>query len=164
MPQRFRSKKRPCRICRKWFRPDPRLGDRQKTCGEPGCQRRWHTRKCSEWNRKNRTYFQEIYLDAKLRMASPSCLEDAGSTPPSTVSVPASGTLLPGSAGFPRLPRLLVQEVIGARQLVIIDYLTRLRYRSFKEVINSQRSEITRESRQVILTGRSRGDSLDRGS
>ena len=26
-------KKRPCKICRRWFPPHPRLKERQKTCG-----------------------------------------------------------------------------------------------------------------------------------
>ncbi len=39
-------KKRPCRCCRRWFRPNPRVGDRQKTCGENECQREWNRRLC----------------------------------------------------------------------------------------------------------------------
>jgi hypothetical protein len=27
-------RKRPCRVCRRWFMPNPRLKDRQMTCGE----------------------------------------------------------------------------------------------------------------------------------
>lgn len=158
MSHRCRSKKRPCRICRKWFTPDRRLGERQKTCGEPECQRRWHARKCSEWNRKNRTYFQEIYLGARLQKATPANLDGAGDNP-----LPVSRTPQSNSSQFPRLPRALVQEVIGAQQFVIIDYLARLLFRSFKEVISQQRLEIIRESRQVIPAGHSRGNSLGRG-
>ena len=36
------ARKRPCRVCRRWFQPDARLGDRQKTCGDPECKREWH--------------------------------------------------------------------------------------------------------------------------
>ena len=32
------ARKKPCRICRRWFRPDPRVGQRQRACGEPDCQ------------------------------------------------------------------------------------------------------------------------------
>ena len=32
------ARKRPCTICRRWFRPDPRVGDRQHACGKPECQ------------------------------------------------------------------------------------------------------------------------------
>lgn len=42
MGQKRSGTKRPCRICKKWFFPNPRLGDRQKTCGTPECQRQWH--------------------------------------------------------------------------------------------------------------------------
>jgi hypothetical protein len=38
-------KKRPCRICRRWFMPNAKLKDRQKTCGDPQCQREWHRKK-----------------------------------------------------------------------------------------------------------------------
>ncbi len=46
------TRKRPCRICRRWFLPNPRLKERQMTCGRPKCQREWHKKKCAEWNQK----------------------------------------------------------------------------------------------------------------
>jgi len=36
MPRSF--ERRPCRICRHWFRPDPRVGERQYACSAPECQ------------------------------------------------------------------------------------------------------------------------------
>jgi hypothetical protein len=66
MGENRKSNKRPCRICRKWFTPHPRLGDRQKTCGKEACKRKWHAKKCTEWNKKNRSYFQAIYLRCNL--------------------------------------------------------------------------------------------------
>ena len=45
-------KKCPCRVCRKWYRPDPRLGERQRTCGEEACKREWNLRLCA--NRRSR--------------------------------------------------------------------------------------------------------------
>ncbi|MGA2328940.1 MAG: hypothetical protein ABSH05_21935 [Bryobacteraceae bacterium] len=32
------ARKRPCTICRRWFRPDKRVGERQRACGRPECQ------------------------------------------------------------------------------------------------------------------------------
>ena len=32
------ARKRPCTICRRWFRPNPRVGSRQRACGNPECQ------------------------------------------------------------------------------------------------------------------------------
>ncbi len=48
--KRSSVRKRPCRVCRRWFRPHPRAGDRQKVCDAPKCQRERHRRSCSAWN------------------------------------------------------------------------------------------------------------------
>lgn len=32
------ARKRPCTICRRWFRPDARVGVRQRACTNPECQ------------------------------------------------------------------------------------------------------------------------------
>ena len=49
--------KRPCCVCRRWFRPDPRVGLRQRACGQPDCQavRRVQTQKT--WRDRNPDYF-----------------------------------------------------------------------------------------------------------
>lgn len=51
------ARKRPCCICRRWFRPDPRAGARQRACGGEECQaaRRVQTQK--RWREKNPDYF-----------------------------------------------------------------------------------------------------------
>lgn len=153
MEQKHPRSKRPCRICKKWFVPNPRLGDRQKTCGTPECQRQWHTQKCAEWNRKNRAYFQENYLRRRLKSLkadpaaplSPSC-------PP---SAPAPSLLCVFPLDY---PRGVVQEVIGAQQLVIIEYIVRLLVRGVQEVIRVQRPEIHCESRPLPGSDSSRDD------
>ena len=66
MSRGSRCKKRPCRICRRWFVPNARVKDRQMTCGDPGCKREWHRRKCQEWNRANRDYFRANYLPLRF--------------------------------------------------------------------------------------------------
>ena len=43
----------PCPVCRKWFRPDPKVGKRQRVCGNPECQREWHRRACAKVNQQN---------------------------------------------------------------------------------------------------------------
>jgi hypothetical protein len=49
--------KRPCCVCRRWFRPDSRVGLRQRACGQSDCQaaRRVQTQK--SWRDRNRDYF-----------------------------------------------------------------------------------------------------------
>lgn len=152
MGQKQQRDKRPCRICKKWFRPNPRLGDRQKTCGAAECQRQWHAIKCAEWNRKNRPYFQEIYLRRRLESLAAGPGEPH---PPSQPPAPAP----PLQCALLDYPRGVVQEVIGAQQLVVIEYLVRLLARGVQEAIRAQLPETPGESRRLPLVVISRGDS-----
>ena len=106
--QRAKPRKRPCRVCRRWFLPDGRLKNRQKTCGNPECQREWHRKKCAEWNKKNEEYFRTNYLQKKLEAAK------------SSESNLCKSRLKTG------LPLKFVQEVIGIQHLIIIEYLAQL--------------------------------------
>ena len=47
----------PCRICRRWFLPDARVGERQYTCSAPECQTQRQRRKQAQWRRRNPDYF-----------------------------------------------------------------------------------------------------------
>jgi hypothetical protein len=137
-------KKRPCRICRRWFTPNPRLKDRQKTCGDARCKREWHRKKCEGWNKKNTDYFKSNYLQKKLNAASQS------ETP---------SKILPVKSRFKSgLPLLFVQEVIDIQHLIIIEYLAQLLSRRFQEVIRRQSVVNTEEIRQQLPEGISRGD------
>jgi len=40
------TSKRPCRICRHWFEPDPRVGQRHRVCDRAECQRERHRQNC----------------------------------------------------------------------------------------------------------------------
>jgi len=162
MPSRRKSKKRPCRICQKWFMPNPRVGDRQKTCADPECMRKWHAGKCAEWNRKNRTYVQENYLSDRLAMGGSEKEGGKGTSAAATAS--KSHIFASSSASFPQLPRSLIKEVIGAQQLVIIEYITRQLYRSVQEVIKKQRLENTGDPSQLPSRCHPRGDSVSQGS
>jgi len=108
-------KKRPCGICQRWFMPDPRLKDRQKTCGDPVCKKEWHRRKCAQWNQANPDYFKTNYLQKKL---------DSQATTTHVKSRLKTG-----------LPLERVQEVIGMQHLIIIEYLAQLLVRRFQDVI-----------------------------
>ncbi|MCJ7604337.1 MAG: hypothetical protein MUO63_22895 [Desulfobulbaceae bacterium] len=123
--------------------------------------RKWHVGKCAEWNRKNRKCAQENYLHARLALAVNES-DDAKETPAATTPV-KSPISISYSAFFPQLPRSLLQEVIGAQQLVIIEYIGRQLFRSVQEVIKRQLIEIKGDPVQLPPTGHSRGDSISRG-
>jgi len=156
MGQKCRLRKRPCRICGKWFVPNPRLGKRQKTCGATECQQRWHARKCAAWNRKNRSYFKEIYLSRRLE-SSPGD-SSCPASPPCSASR-TRGSFRPRRASPLHFPREVVQEVIGVKQVVITEYIVRLLMRSVQEVIDSQPVDIQQGFRRLLGSSISRGDS-----
>ena len=49
--------KRPCTICRRWFRPDPRIGARQRACSKPECQAGRRKKTQATWRAHNPDYF-----------------------------------------------------------------------------------------------------------
>jgi len=154
MKEKRKRKKRPCRVCGKWYAPNPRLGDRQQTCGGMKCQRKWHARKCAEWNRKNRAYFKEIYLRGRL--------ESFGSAPPAQSPSLCSSCRIndsPRRTSPLELPQEVIQEVIEVKQLIIIEYIVRLLMRGVQEVMHTQLIEKQREVRRLPLSSISRGDS-----
>jgi hypothetical protein len=53
MPGMKTPQDRRCCQCRKLFEPDPRVGDRQVTCGSPACQRAQHAEACRRWHKSN---------------------------------------------------------------------------------------------------------------
>lgn len=148
MGQKHRGSKRPCRICRKWFIPNPRLGERQKTCGAAECQKQWHKRKCAAWNRNNRVYFQENYLRKRLQIAIAAQLSQS---PPHLAPLEPVAPL--------DYPRTVVQEVIGTQPTIIAEYIIRLLRRDVQAVIGRQLIEIQEESSRLLPVEYSRGDS-----
>ena len=51
------AQKKPCSICRRWFRPDPRAGKRQRACGQADCQGVHRRKMQAAWRRRNPEYF-----------------------------------------------------------------------------------------------------------
>jgi len=49
-------KKRPCSICRRWFLPDARVGDRQRACGAEERQRARHRAADRAWRARHPEY------------------------------------------------------------------------------------------------------------
>src|SRR5690242_6255940 len=69
-------KKRPCSICRRWFQPDVRVGDRQRACGTEECQRARHREADRAWHARHRDYDRgrrwQMAVDAAKAGAPPS--------------------------------------------------------------------------------------------
>ena len=131
--QKATTRKHPCRICRRWFMPNPRLKERQKTCGDSMCKRQWHKKMCTKWNRENSDYFKSNYLQKKLEAATGANAAQSLSSQPGR-----SPILLPKSRLNSGLPLKYVQEVIGIQHVVILEYFAQLLSRRFQDVISRQ--------------------------
>jgi len=149
---RVPTRKRPCRICRRWFLPNPRLKGRQMTCGDSRCKTEWHRKKCAEWNRKNPDYFRANYLQKKIEAAGQGAW--TSKTPPAKSS-PGWTLKSRMKAG---LPLEYVQEVIGTQHLIIIEYLAQLLNRHFAKTITQSFPASAHSAGQLPAMVFSRGD------
>lgn len=61
------TRKRPCRECAKWFLPNPRARQRQRTCDRDTCQRARHRRACADWRARHPDYDVERRLRERVR-------------------------------------------------------------------------------------------------
>ena len=74
------ARKRPCCIYHRWFRPDNRVGSRQRACSRPACQSLRRRKKQAAWRGRNPDYFSGRRIQARgvcdeppepLRLPSP---------------------------------------------------------------------------------------------
>ena len=122
MTRKAASRKRPCRICKRWFLPNPRLGPRQMTCGDKACQREWHRKKCEKWNRDNPDYFKSNYLQKKLKSLQDRKPKPQANPPPKLPS--------PAKRPITMIDPRDFQEVITPEQAVLIEYIVKQLLRS----------------------------------
>lgn len=65
------AKKRPCKVCGKWFEPHLRAGDRQHTCSNPECQQERNRKACRRWRAKSDTPIHRIRKNIRAAKADP---------------------------------------------------------------------------------------------
>jgi hypothetical protein len=75
---------------------------------------------CTKWNKRNGEYFRANYLQKKLDV------------------LPMGGAHGGARRSGLGIPEEIVQDVIGVKQLVIMEYLMQLILRRFQEVIRVQ--------------------------
>jgi hypothetical protein len=97
-------RKRPCRICRRWFVSHPRAGDRQHVCSAPDCQRERHRRACQRWRQREAVAERTHRLRQRLR-------------------VDRDGE--PGAAA-PQVSWDAVRDVVGLEVAVILEEISQL--------------------------------------
>ena len=126
-------RKRPCRICRHWFRPHPRAGDRQHVCSAADCQRERHRRACQRWRQGEAPAERAHRLRQRLR-------------------VHAAGGQAAGPG--PRLSWDVVRDAVGLEVAVILEEISRLLVDAVRDAVQRQVGAPARESGQVQVAGR----------
>jgi len=127
------ERKRPCRICRRWFRPHSRAGDRQHVCSRADCQRERHRRACQRWRQREAPAERAHRLRQRLHEAADG--QDAAG---------------PG----PRLPWDVVRDAVGPEVTVILEEISRLLADVVRDAVQRQVGAPAGESRQVPPAGR----------
>ena len=81
------ARKKPCRIWRRWFWPDPRVGVRQRACLAPDCQTARRQKTQASWRSRNPGYSIAWRIDGRATQAP---------QPPEPLRLPAPLNQLPG--------------------------------------------------------------------
>ena len=118
------SCKRPCSVCRRWFRPDPRVGARQRACRKLECQTARRRRTQARWRTANPGYAAAYRIDHR----------NAQKPSPELLRVPAPLTQLPWD---------LAKDEFGAKGADFLGVVSTLLLRSAKDQFQAYRVEQT---------------------
>ena len=111
-------RKKPCRICRRWFQPDARVGERQRACGKAECQTARRQKTQADWRKRNPDYSIAWRLDQRA----------AQTPPPEPLRFPAP---------LKHLPWEFAKDQFGAQGADFIGVMGALILRSAKDQFNS---------------------------
>src|SRR5262252_1897235 len=122
------ARKRPCTVCRRWFRPDPRIGKRQRACGKPECQTARRQKTQANWCRRNPDYGVAYRIQQRATAKDP----------------PAEPLRMP--APLNQVPWDLAKDEFGAQGADFIGVLSGLLLRTAKDQFRAYVADSTRVS------------------
>jgi hypothetical protein len=128
------SAKKPCRICRKWFRPDVRVGRRQRTCGRIECQQALQKKTLAKWRDRNPDYFVAWRIQARSK----------GERTPESLRLPAP---------LSNLPWDIAQDEFGAKGADFIGVMSSVVLRAAKNQLSSEVIDSTRDPGRLPPSG-----------
>lgn len=117
-------RKRPCRICRRWFQPHSRVKARQRVCGSHECQRERHRRACEQWRRRNPDYDRDRRL--RERLAQPEAV--------------------PETDPVGKLDWEVARDAVGLQVAVVVEESARLIVDWARDAVAPQQADITGKS------------------
>lgn len=71
------------------FRPDPRVGERQRACGEEMCQRKRRAETQARWRARNTSYQAGYRLERRAAQAVAPCDDERAGDHPPPLRLPA---------------------------------------------------------------------------
>jgi hypothetical protein len=116
-------KKKPCCICGRWFLPSERVGNRQRACSRPECQRERHRRDCIRWHKQNAHYDREGRLRRKLVAERDRQINAAQSDPLRQVN------------------ESLARDLVGLQLYVLIDEIAKVLIAWTRDLVSEQVTE-----------------------
>ena len=110
-------RKRPCRVCRKWFHPAAQAGNRQHVCSNEDCQRERHRLNCKAWRQRNHEAEQVHRIRQKI-----------------LADIPGPGRPPPGqpAAGI-GLCWLRARQVVGLETAVLVEEMAKELQRTWRD-------------------------------
>ena len=127
------ARKRPCAICRRWFRPNARVGDRQQACGKPECQAARRQKTQASWRRRNPGYAIVWLIDQRAAQTQPS---------PEPLRLPAP---------LNQLPWEFAKDQFGSQRADFIGVMGALMVRSAKDQFQTYPIDSTKLSGTLPL-------------
>jgi len=129
------NKKKPCKICGRWFWPNRRVGGRQRTCSLPECQAERHRRNCREWHRRNPNYDREGRLRGRLIRES------------------CEGGIGVGGDPLRGIDEDAARDAVGLEVYVFIEEIARLLLGAVRDLVGRQPIETKGEIGRVGVMG-----------
>src|ERR1039458_9535476 len=130
------ARKRPCAICRRWFRPNARVGIRQHACGKPECQTARRQKTQASWRRRNPGYVIAWRIDRRATQKP---------YPPEPLRLPAP---------LNQLPWWFAKDQFGSQRSDFIGVMGALMVRSMKDQFRTYLIDSTRLSSTLPLPPR----------
>lgn len=126
------SQRRPCRICKRWFEVDPRVGARHRTCGEASCRAAQNRRACKKWRKEH----PDHVVAQRLRKRLPA-------EPAPTAAEVSANPLRQFDAE-------VVRHVIGVEMRVLLEELVKVLLRVVRHEIPLRMPEPPARSAKVL--------------
>lgn len=123
-------RKRPCRVCGKWFMPSARVGSRQRVCSSAECQRERHRRDCAAWRARHPDYAREGRL--RDRLTGPA--RDETRSP----------------AGMGEVDWSAARDLVGLEVVVIMQLMLEVLERRSRDLVRRQAPRITGKSEKHL--------------